>query len=536
MTSSGRRRVTGIAAGVSLVVLVSMGYVLRNRVASVPLIGGWWQTAFGPDDRDDMTDMGDGMSMGQDTATTAMLPSGSPGVPGIAARAEIRIDPRRQQLLGVRTEAVVRQSLDWTIRAVGVVAYDETTLVDVNLKLDGWIEDLYVDYTGRLVEAGEPLFTFYSPVLLTTQHEYVLALETRDALRESEDAAARTYAERMVDSARGRLALWDLSPEQIAALGTTRTPQESVVFYSPANGYVISKRAMQGLHVTEGESLYQLADLSTVWIEADVYERELAAVRVGATADVTLDAYPGTRFSGRVVYIYPYVDERTRTMKVRFALPNPDGLLKPGMYANVELAVSAGAGLTVPANAVLDSGAEQVVFVSLGDGYFEPRQVQVGRRLGDVVEILDGLDEAELVATAATFFLDSESQLRAALQGFEPAPDTGGRVAGTRERFDIRFESRPDPPASGSNEFEVTVRNPTGQPVADADVAVVFFMAAMPTMNMPAMRTETALPHVADGVYRGTGEVVMAGRWDVSVQVTRAGELLATTQLTVVAQ
>lgn len=349
MTPSAQRRVTGIAAVVLLIVLVSMGYAFRARFVSIPLIGEWWQTAVGMDD---------GMPMGQDTVAPVTLPSGSPGVPGIAARAEVRIDPRRQQLLGVRTVAVSRQSLRRTIRAVGVVAYDETTLVDVNLKLDGWIEDLYVDYTGRLVEEGEPLFTFYSPALLTTQHEYILALDTRDELRVSQDAAARSYAERMVDAARGRLALWDLSPEQIAALDTTRTPQQSVVFYSPATGYVISKRAMQGLHVTEGESLYQIADLRTVWIEADVYERELAAVRVGATAGVTLEAYPGTRFSGRVANIYPYVDERTWTMKVRFELPNPDGRLKPGMYANVELAVSAGSGLTVPANAVLDSGAE----------------------------------------------------------------------------------------------------------------------------------------------------------------------------------
>ena len=530
MTPSAQRRVTGIAAVVSLIVLVSMGYAFRARLVTVPVIGEWWQTAFGTDDMDH------GMSMGQDGVVPVTSPSGSLDVPGIEARAEVRIDPRRQQLLGVRTVAVSRQSLNRTIRAVGVVAYDETALVDVNLKLDGWIEDLYVDYTGRFVEEGEPLFTFYSPALLTTQHEYVLALETRDQLRASEDADARSYADRMVDSARGRLALWDLSPEQIADLETTRAPQQSVVFYSPANGYVISKQAMQGLHVTEGDSLYQIADLSTVWIEADVYERELAAVRVGATAGVTLDAYPGDQFNGRVVYIYPYVDERTRSMKVRFELPNADGLLKPGMFANVELAVSAGTGLTVPANAVLDSGAEQVVFVSLGDGYFEPRQVQVGQRLGDVVEILDGLDDAERVATAATFFLDSESQLRAALQGFESAPDTGGPASSSRERFDIRFESRPDPPASGRNEFEVAVRDPAGQPIADADVAVVFFMAAMPTMNMPAMRTETVLPHVADGVYRGTGDVMMAGRWEVSVQVTRAGVLLGTAQRTVVAR
>ena len=199
MTPSAQRRVTGIAAVVLLIVLVSMGYAFRARFVSIPLIGEWWQTAVGMDD---------GMPMGQDTVAPVTLPSGSPGVPGIAARAEVRIDPRRQQLLGVRTVAVSRQSLRRTIRAVGVVAYDETTLVDVNLKLDGWIEDLYVDYTGRLVEEGEPLFTFYSPALLTTQHEYVLALDTRDELRVSQDAAARSYAERMVDAARGRLALW----------------------------------------------------------------------------------------------------------------------------------------------------------------------------------------------------------------------------------------------------------------------------------------------------------------------------------------
>ena len=533
MTLSGQRRVMWIVAAVTVIMLVSIGYAFRARLASVSRIGEWWQTVLGPGD---MVDRDGRMPKGPDTVATATLPRVDPGVPGIAARAELRIDPRRQQLLGVRTVTASRQSLDRTIRAVGMVAYDETRLVDVNLKLDGWIEDLYVDYTGRLVEAGEPLFTFYSPALLTTQHEYVLALETRDQLRASEDAAARSYAERMVDSARGRLVLWDLSAEQIAALETTRTPQRSVVFHSPAAGYVITKRAMQGLHVTEGESLYQIADLRTVWVEADVYERELAAVRVGATAGVMLDAYPGNRFSGRVVYIYPYVDERTRTMTVRFELPNVDGLLKPGMYANVEIAVSAGSGLTVPANAVLDSGAEQVVFVSRGDGYFDPRQVQVGQRLGDMVEILDGLDDGERVATAATFFLDSESQLRAALQGFEPVPDTGGRASGFRERFDIRFESRPDPPASGRNEFEVMVRDPAGQPVADADVAVVFFMAAMPTMNMPAMRTETPLLHTADGVYRGIGDVMMAGRWAVSVLVTRAGERLAASEFTLVAQ
>ena len=527
MTSTTRRRATGIGIALLLVGLVSTGYVFRARLMRVPMVGEWWQMVLGVDE---------GMPPGDEMGAMATSAGGTPAVPGTAARAEVRIDPRRQQLIGVRTVAATRQSLDRTIRAVGIVAYDETALVDVNLKLDGWIEELYVDYTGRFVDKGEPLFTLYSPALLTTQHEYVLALEARDQLQASPDADARSYADRMVESAHGRLALWDLSLDQIAALETTRTPLRAPLFYAPAGGYVISKRAMAGLHVTAGESLYQIAGLSTVWIEADVYERDLPVVRVGATARVTLDAYPGDRFNGQVVYIYPYVEERTRTVKVRFELPNDEGLFKPGMYANVELVVPVGTGLAVPANAVLDSGAEQVVFVSQGDGYFEPRHVQVGQPLGDMVEILGGLDDGEQVASAATFFLDSESQLRAALQGFESSPDAGGRASGTRERYDIQFQSQPDPPASGSNAFEVTVRDPAGEPVADADVAVVFFMAAMPTMNMPAMRSEAPLRHVADGVYRGTGDVMMPGRWDVSVQVSRAGELLAAEQLTVVAR
>jgi hypothetical protein len=285
-----------------------------------------------------------------------------------------------------------------------------------------------------------------------------------------------------------------------------------------------------------GQSLYKLADLSTVWVEADVYEQDLPRVRMGAPATVTLDAYPGERFNGKVTFIYPYVGEQTRTVKVRFAFANRGARLKPGMYANVELPTSTGRSLVVPTNALLDSGKEQVVFVAQGDGYFEPRRVTVGQRLDNAVEIVAGLKEGESVATGAAFFLDSESQLRSSLQAYEAAPAPSGSGADARERLSIALRSQPDPPRSGENQLEAVVKTPEGTPVTDAEVTVVFFMAAMPSMNMPAMRNEAKLTHAGNGVYRGTGQVMMAGRWDVTVNVLRDGQRIGSHQTSVVAR
>ena len=508
-----------IAIGVAILAIASAGaatFALRGRIADVPLVGRL-------------------LAPSSKTATEA----GGGAVPaaaesGATPRGAVRIDARRQQLIGVRTMPVERRSLTRAIRAVGLVRYDETRLSDVNLKLEGWIRELFVDSTGAFVEAGQPLFTLYSPELVTTQTEYLLALEARDRLRESQVADAREYADRLVESARERLVLWDLPADQIEALEGTRQPQTAMIFRSPVSGHVIDKAALQGLHVTPGQSLYRIADLSTVWVEADIYEQDVAQVRVGASAGVTLDAYPGERFSGRVVFVYPYVEEQARTVRVRFAFPNPDGRLRPGMYAGVELASTSGAGLVVPANAVLDSGREQLVFVAEGDGFFEPRPVTVGRRLDEGVEIVSGVAEGEMVASSAAFFLDSESQLRASLQAYEPPP--AGTAGESAETLAVSFRSTPDPPRSGMNAFEVAVRAPGDQPVTDADVSVVFFMAAMPTMNMPAMRNETRLTHAGDGVYRGEGQVLMAGRWDVTVNVGKDGQRLGAEQLSVVAK
>jgi Cu(I)/Ag(I) efflux system membrane fusion protein/cobalt-zinc-cadmium efflux system membrane fusion protein len=456
------------------------------------------------------------------------------GAPPTTPRGDVTVDPRRQQLIGLKTVPVMRQTVDQTVRAAGVVRYDETKQADVNVKIEGWIRDLYVDYTGQPLQRGQPLFTLYSPDLLNTQNEYLLALKTRDQMQQSTIADARERADSLVTSARQRLVAWDLPAEDLRKLEETRQPVDAVVFRAPVSGFVIEKQAVKGLHVMPGQSLYKVSDLSVVWVEADVYESELAAVRVGDAATVTVEAYPGERFTGRAIYIYPYLDEKSRTNKIRFQLANRAGRLKPGMYANVELTSRGRSGLVIPTNALLDSGTEQVVFIAQGDGLFQPRKVTIGRRLGDSTEILEGLKQGDQVAIGAAFFLDSESQLRASLQGYEAsaAPTGTAAPAGTQ----ITFRTVPDPAKTGDNELEATVKDAGGKPIDDAEVTVQFFMPAMPTMNMPAMRSEAKLTPAGGGIYRGSGQVMMAGRWDATVTVVRGGQRLGTKQLPVVAK
>lgn len=506
------RRSVGIALGVVIAAaLLVVAFAFRDRLRPQPEVSG--------------------------AADPPPEPPAQAGAGGdVVARGDVTIDPQRQQLIGVRLAAATRSRMATVVRTTGVVRIDETRLSDVNVKLDGWIRDLHVDFTGQAVQKGQPLFTLYSPDLLTTENEYLLALKTRDQVKDSAIADAREYADRLVDAGRQRLRLWDLTAEDIARLEETREAPEIMTFRSPVSGVVVEKQAVRGMHIVPGQTLYKVADLSVVWVEADVYEQEMALANVGQRASVTLDAYPRESFDGRAIYVYPFVEENTRTTKVRFQFSNASGRLKPGMYANVELQGSGGMSLTVPANAVLDSGTEQVVFVARGEGRFTPRTVKAGRSFGDRIEIVDGLEEGEQVAIGATFFLDSESQLRAGLQNFEAAPVDARAQPVTGEPLQIGFRSQPDPPKAGEGVFEVRVNGAGGKPVTDAEVSVLFFMPAMPTMNMPAMRNDTKLPHAGGGVYRGPGQVLMAGRWDVTVTVGRGGRQIGQKQFAITAR
>jgi Cu(I)/Ag(I) efflux system membrane fusion protein len=335
----------------------------------------------------------------------------------------VMVSPERQQLIGLKTGVVGYRSIERTIRTVGVVEFDERRLADVNIKIEGWIESLLVNFTGEPVKKGQPLLTIYSPDLVSTQEEYLQALRAKETLTKSRFPDIASGADTLVNASKRRLQYWDISEEDIATLERTRTPRKSVTLYSPIDGVVIEKMAFRGKKVMPGESLYKVADLSTVWVQGEIYEYEVPAVKLGQQAAITLASYPGEVFRGKVTYINPVLQEKTRTVKVRFEFPNTkDWKLKPQMYANVELKIPLGKRLVVPDEAVLDSGTRQLIFIDKGQGTFEPRDVKVGARVDGYTEILAGLSAGEKVVTSANFLIDSESQLKAAVGGMGSMP------------------------------------------------------------------------------------------------------------------
>ncbi len=333
---------------------------------------------------------------------------------GGLAQAAVMVSPARRQLIGVKTAAVEEQALETAIRTVGTVDYDERHIRQINLRISGWITHLFADYTGKFVKKGDPIITLYSPDLVSTQEEYLLAKRTLERVKASPVVHVRTGAEAQVESARNRLLLWNLTDEQVAELEQRGRPRTGTTIYSPIDGVVTKKMALQGMYVTPEMNLYEIADLSTVWVYADIYEYELPMVKVGQETIVTLASYPGETFRGRVIYIYPYLNTETRTVKVRMEFPNPHGKLKPGMYGNVELQAKAGKKLAVPQEAVLDSGIRKLVFVDKGEGMYEPREVTLGNKVNHFYPVLSGLKPGEKVVTSATFLIDSESKLMAA--------------------------------------------------------------------------------------------------------------------------
>jgi len=338
----------------------------------------------------------------------------------------VKISAEKQQLIGVQTGFVESRDVQKAIRTVGQIAYAEPRLAYVTTKFEGYIEDLFVDYTGKLVEKGRPLFSVYSPELVSTQEEYLLALRAQKSLEQSTIGEVTASANTLLESAKWRLRLWDISDKQIAELERAGKITKTLNIYSPIRGYVVEKMALAGLKVMPGMNLYQIADLSTVWVLADVYEYEIPSLKIGQEATITLSYYPGEVFKGRVTYIYPYLTADTRTVKVRVELANSGEKLKPQMYANVELQSGYGKQLTVPEEAVLDAGNEQIVFVAHEGGYFEPRQVELGAKAQDRYIVLSGLSEGEKVVTSGNFLIDSESRLKSALSGMAGMGHGGG--------------------------------------------------------------------------------------------------------------
>lgn len=461
----------------------------------------------------------------------------------------IRLSPAQRQMIGVTFGTVERSALKKTIRTVGRIDFDERRLTDVTFKISGWVQDLFVDYTGKTVRKGEPLLTLYSPDLVTSQEEYLLALQTQDQLAHSSLPEARNGSQGLVEAARRRLLLWDLTPHQIKALEERGTPQTYLTLSAPASGIVVEKTVVKGMRVESGMKLYRIADLSNVWLYADIYEYEVPLVRVGQKVSISLASYPGEMFSGRIIYIYPYLDTQTRTNRIRLEFANPDGKLKPGMYANSEVEINLGTTLTVPESAVLQSGLRQLVFIDQGQGVFVPREVKLGTKADSRFTVLDGLTAGERVVTSGNFLLDSESKLQSvtSMMGMMGAigmgdwkmesarpMEMGTQTAQAKPMekkvgtFVVAVSTAPDTAKLGENTLHIQVKDGAGKPITDAAVSLEY------TMDMPGMLIDkAAAKHVRDGVYEAPVRFTMAGPWGVTVSIQCPGQAEARERFTV---
>ena len=460
---------------------------------------------------------------------------GDSAMPGEAPQyAPVQLSSEQQQLIGVTTGRAEYKTLTRTIRTVGLVMEDETRIAHVHTRFSGWVETVNVDFTYQHVNKGEPLFSIYSPELVATQQELLLAVKAQHSLQNSTLAGAIAGSSSLLEAARGRLAQWEISPAQIDEIEKTGRIQRTLTFLSPATGHVTMRNVFPSTYVTPEMELYTITDHTQVWIDGDIYESEIGLVRVGQRAIATTDAFPGREFAGRVSFLTPHLEKETRTLKVRMEFPNPDLELRPEMYAQVDMEIPLGRRLVVPDSAVLDTGGRQLVFVVLSPGRFDPHDVRLGIRAEGYTEILSGLTAGDEVATSANFLIDSESQLRAALGGMTMGTGVTeiggqGRTPATSPpsqtlRIDLR--PTPSPPRAGANRLLVTVTDSAGKPVLDVTPRVVFIMPAMPTMGMAAMRTEAMLTPARAGEYQGEIQVPTPGTWQVTVTAEKGGGVL----------
>jgi len=385
------------------------------------------------------------------------------------------ISEERARRIGVAYAVAHRSMLGQSVRTVGTIAYDETHLANVDPKIEGWVDRLYVDYTGAPVRKGQPLMAVYSPMLVSAQEELILARHLVDEAKDGGIAA--TNAQELLAASRRRLAYWDIAADQIARIERTGQTQKTMVLRSPADGVVTEKNVVQGARIMPGMDLFKIADLSTVWLQGDVFEKDLSLVHVGQQAKVTVDAYPGQTFRGRVAFIAPNVDLESRTGTVRVELANPGNRLKPGMYAALQIDVPARtAALVVPRTAVLTTGQRSIVFVRHDDGMLMPHEVRVGLAVGDTVEILSGIPEGATVVSSAGFLVDAESNLGAALQSM-PGMDMGAPAA--------------KPPAPGPSPSPSPSRgtrsSPSGSPSPSPNPNPAVRAGAAATKDMPGM-------------------------------------------------
>jgi len=452
----------------------------------------------------------------------------------------VQLTADQMQSIGVKTGTVEYKQLSDDIRATGTVDIDERLLSYVQVRFPGYIRNVFADATYQYVTKGEPLFTIYSPDLVATQQEYLLARQNQKAMNASSVDGVAAGAVSLSMAAEQRLQQWEIPQSEITKLKETGKAISDLTINSPVSGYITERNALPNMYVEPSTRLYTVADLSSVWVNAQVFQNDIGRLKPGDRAAITVDAYPDRTFFGRIEDILPQIDMTTRTVRVRLAVSNPGVKLKPGMFVNVELKSALGRQLVVPASAVFQTGTRQLVFVDHGNGNLEPKDVVLGPRVGDDFIVLKGLEAHQQIVTSANFLLDSESQLQAAAGSYTPPPPGAGNAAPQTEQhtpaINIDFTTDPNPPSKGSNTFRVKLTAKNGTQVTGANVTVKFFMAAMPAMGMAAMNTISTLAEKSDGLYEGQGNLGSGGTWQVTITVQQNSQIIATKQMRVNAE
>ena len=454
--------------------------------------------------------------------------------------APLQLSPQRMQEIGVTTAVVEMKDVNNDLQVPGNVDINEQSLSYVQTRFPGWIQNVFANATYQYVRKGQPLFTVYSPDLVSSEQEYLLAKKNEATFahpmagHENMPGMAGQESGWLMQAALQRLEQYGVAPEEIAKLEKSGTVEKNLTVYSPSSGYITERNALPNAYAQPEMKLYTIADLSSVWVYANVFQEDVGRLRPGDVATVTLDAYPGRTFTGRIDQILPQMDEATRTVKVRLVMANSGMALKPGMYVNVKIAASMGKQLVVPASAVLQSGARAVAFLDHGDGNLEPRVVATGPQVDGSIVILSGLKAGDRVVSSANFLVDSEAQLQSAAQNFAPPaaqPET--KSAEPAQKVAIAMSLNPSTPQKGINTVRVKLTGADGKPIAGLQATVTFFMPAMPEMGMAAAHAAANLADKGDGNYEGKIDVPSGGTWQVTVTVLRGGQVIATTKQSV---
>ncbi len=444
----------------------------------------------------------------------------------------LQLSPRRLQSIGVTTGVVTRQNVDQPLVTTGNIAVDQDMTSAVQVRFSGWLRTVWVRAPFTFVHAGQPLCTIYSPQLVSTEQEYLLARQNARKLAASTVPGVASGAASLLQAAQDRLRQWLVPPAEIARLRRTGQPASQLTIVAPQAGFITQSLALPSTYVQPGSTLYSIAPINPVWVNAQLFQGDLGVLRPGARAQVTVDALPGKVFPARILEITPDIQPATRTADVRLLVSNPRRLLQPGMYVNVSFQSPLGPQLLVPASAVLQGGMRNIVFVDHGSGNLEPRQVSLAEHVGRSFVVLSGLKAGERVVTSANFLLDAESQLQAAAGSYMPPPP-GAPQQDSTPSATVKFTTFPNPPHKGGNQLRVTLRDAHNAPVPDAQVSVIFFMPAMPEMGMSAMRTVASLTSQSAGSYLGSVQLQSAGSWQVTVVATRGGQTIARKKLTI---